>query len=260
MSLVDVGYLITGLLTFIMMYGFGIDWTEQSRFYCIFREGFVHICILISFTCLCLATIGQYLATCPSPGRQQLCSIKLARYVCVVSVFIWCLHGITFFTSYDLLVIPSTGARDCIVINDLFQQYFKTFHVLILLGVLPVCITVIFGCLAYRNVKQFSYLTIPLARREFDKQLTMMVLTQVVFNFFAIIPYIIIHSILLSSRIMKDPIGNAIMNCMEIISIILHYSCFAVSKEQLRYRLLIDVFFRIHFIFIFVHRNDFVIN
>ncbi len=148
MSLVDVGYLITGLLTFIMMYGFSIDWTEQSRFYCIFREGFVHICMLVSLTCLCLATIDQYLATCSSPRRQQLCSIKLARCVCMISVLVWCLYGIAFFISYDLIVVPSTGELECMVINNRFQQYFQTVHVLILLGVLPVGITVIFGCLA----------------------------------------------------------------------------------------------------------------
>jgi hypothetical protein len=66
MSIVDA-YLVTGLLTFIMIHGFSIDWTQQSRFYCIFREGFVHICMLIAFTCLCLATFDQFLATCSSP-------------------------------------------------------------------------------------------------------------------------------------------------------------------------------------------------
>jgi hypothetical protein len=86
----------------------------------------------------------------------------------MVSVFVWCLYGIAFFTSYDLVVIPLTGQLDCIVINNVFQEYFQTFHVLILLGVLPVTITVVFGCLAYRNVQQLSYRTIPLVRRELD--------------------------------------------------------------------------------------------
>ncbi len=232
MSLVDVVYLITGLLTFIMMNGFSIDWTKQSRFYCIFREGFVHICILISFTCLCLATIDQYLATCSSPRRQQLCSIKLARCLCVVSVFVWCLYGIAFFTSYDLVVIPLTGQLDCIVINNVFQEYFQTFHVLILLGVLPVTITVVFGCLAYRNVQQLSYRTIPLVRRELDKQLTIMVLMQVVFNVFAITPYTIINAIILNPNIVNNPAGNAITSCARILSIILLYLCFAVSIRK----------------------------
>jgi hypothetical protein len=61
------------------------------------------------------------------------------------------------------------------------------------LGVLPISITVLFGYLAHRNVQQLSHRTLPLVRRELDKQLTVMVLTQVVFNFFAITPYTIIN-------------------------------------------------------------------
>jgi len=229
MSLVDVASLTTGLLTFIMMYGFDIDWTEQSKFYCIFREGFVHICILIPLTCFCLATIDQFLATCSSIRCQQLCNIKLARRLCLIFTLVWFLYGIAFFTSYDLVIIPSTGQVDCIVINGVFEQYFQTFHVLILLGVLPISITVLFGCLAYRNVKQLSHRTIPLVRRELDKQLTVMVLMQVVFNFFAITPYTIINAIMLNPNIIDSPVGNAIMSCARLLSIIFLYSCFAVS-------------------------------
>lgn len=229
MSFVDVGYLITGLLTFIMMYGFGIDWTKQSRFYCIFREGFVHICMLIGFTCLSLATIDQFLATCSSPRCQQLCNIKLARRLCIICIIVWLLYGIAFFTSYDLIPVPPSGELDCTIINGLFEQYFKSFHVLILLGVLPISVTVLFGCLAYRNVRQLSHRTLPLVRRELDKQLTVMVLTQVAFNFFAITPYTIINAIILNPNSISDPVGNAIMSCARILSIILLYSCFAVS-------------------------------
>ena len=232
MSLVDVGYMITGLLTFIMMYGFDIDWTQQSRFYCIFREGFVHICMLIAFTCLCLATIDQFLATYSSPRWQQLCNIKLARRLCLTFVIVWFMHGIAFFTSYDLIIIPSTGELDCTVINDIFEEYFKSFHVLVLLGVLPITVTVLFGCLAYRNVQQLSYRTLPLVRRELDKQLTVIVLTQVVFNFFAITPYTIINAIILNPDISKDPVENVILSCARILSIIFLYSCFAVSISR----------------------------
>jgi hypothetical protein len=228
-SIVDMGYLITGLLTFIMINGFGIYWTNQSRFYCKFRGGCVHICILIAFTCLSLATIDQFLATCSSIRWQQLCNIKLARRLCLIFSIFWFLYGITFFTSYALILIPSTGKFDCEIINEIFNEYFKSFHVLILLGVLPISLTVVFGCLAYRNIQQLSYRTLPLVRRELDKQLTVMVLTQVVFNFFAITPYTIINAIILNPDTTKDPVGNAILSCARILSIILLYLCFSVS-------------------------------
>ena len=60
----------------------------------------------------------------------------------------------------------------------------------------------------YRNVKQLSYQTVPLVRRQLDKQLTVMVLTQVVFNKVAITSYIIIN----------------------FFSILRHYSCFVRGK------------------------------
>jgi hypothetical protein len=232
MSIVSIGYLVTGLLTFIMIYGFDIDWTNKSGFYCVFREGFVHICMLIGLTCLCLATIDQFLATCSSPRCQLLCNIKLARRLCLTFILLWFLYGIAFFTSYRLMTIPSSDLRDCIVINNIFQQYFQTFHVLVLLGVLPLSITVLFGCLAYRNIQQLSYRTLPLVRRELDKQLTVMVLMQVVYNVFAITPYTIINAVMLDPNIGKDPTENVIISSARIISILLLYSCFAVSFNK----------------------------
>lgn len=259
MAMVSVGYLVTGLLTFIMIYGSNIDWTKQSKFYCIFREGFVHICMLMAFTCLCLATIDQFLATCSSPRYQQLCNIKLARRLCLAFTLLWLLYGISFFTSYDLVTLPANGGVDCIIVNDTFQQYFKTWHVLVLLGVLPISITALFGCLAFRNVQKLSYRTMPLVRRELDKQLTVMVLMQVIFNVFAITPYTIINAIILNPAMTNDPVTNELLTCARILSIILLYTCFAVSNELLtKYFVYYYSLFRVHSTFIFVCQSDFV--
>lgn len=230
MAGISVGYLVTGLLTFLVMYGFGIDWTKQSRFYCIFREGFVHISMLIALSCLCMATIDQFFATCSSPRLQQLCNIKLARRLCFFFTIFWFLYGIAFFTSYDLVYYPSVGEWDCTVIRSTFQWYFNTFHVLVLLCGLPLFITVLFGLLAYRNVKQLSYRTVPLARRELDKQLTVMVLVQVVYNVFALLPYFIINIIVTSPYDPADHLTTTIIASTRILSIILLYSCYAVSS------------------------------
>lgn len=229
MAAVSVGYLVTGLLTFLVMYGFGIDWTKQSRSYCIFREGFVHISMLIALTCLCLATIDQYFATCSSQRLQQLCNIKLARRLCLFFTVFWFLYGIAFFTSYDLIIDPNSGEWDCTVINHRFQIYFNTFHVLVLLCGLPLFTTALFGLLAYRNVKQLSYRTVPLARRELDKQLTVMVLVQVVYNVFALLPYFIINILITSPYQPSSPLTTTIIVSSRILSIILLYSCYAVS-------------------------------
>ena len=63
MSFVNISHLFTGLLTFIMIYGFGISWTNMSIFYCKFRWfAMFKYLDYISFTCMCLATIDQFLS------------------------------------------------------------------------------------------------------------------------------------------------------------------------------------------------------
>lgn len=266
MAVVSVGYLVTGLLTFLVMYGFGIDWTKQSRFYCIFREGFVHISMLIALTCLCLATIDQFLATSSSVRLQQWCNIKLARRLCLLFTIVWFLYGIAFFTSHDLVYFPSVAEWDCTVINIIFQQYFNAFHVLVLLCGLPLVLTVLFGLLAYRNVKQLSYRTVPLVRRELDKQLTVMVLVQVVYNVFALLPYFIINIIITSPFNPTNPLTQTIITSIRIISIIFLYSCYAVRSQTLHFYLNsssktknISVF-RVPSTSIYVLQSDFEIN
>ncbi|CAF4083667.1 unnamed protein product [Rotaria sordida] len=161
---------------------------------------------------LCLATIDQFLATCSSPRWQQLCHISLARRLCLTFIVL------------------------CNILQLGMFLYF--------LGVLPLSITVIFGCLAYRNVQKLSYRTIPLVRRKLDQQLTVMVLTQVVFNVFAITPYTIINAIILDPYIKRDPVANAISSSIRILSTILLYSCFAspfyiyiCASERFRHQL-----------------------
>ncbi|CAF1289234.1 unnamed protein product [Rotaria sordida] len=252
MAMVSIGYLFTDLLTFIMMYGYNIYWTKQSRFYCVVREGFAHTFMLIALACLCLAIIDQFLATCSSPRWQQLCNINLARRLCLTFIVLWFLYGILFFISYDLVTDISTGNSNCKVINEAVKQYLKIWHVLIFLGVLPLSITIIFGYLAYRNVKKLSYRTLPLVRRRLDQQLTVMVLTQAIFSVFTITPYTVINAIILDPYLTQDPIAKAILSSAGILSIILLYSCFAspfyiyiCASERFRHQL-VFVLYKMH--------------
>ena len=67
MSIVNIGQLITGLLSRIMISGFRVDWTQISLFYCKIRAYCFQVISLISLACICLAAIGQYLATSALP-------------------------------------------------------------------------------------------------------------------------------------------------------------------------------------------------
>jgi hypothetical protein len=101
MSIVNTSHLFTGLLTYIMINGFGIDWTSMSLGYCKFRYFYVALCLLISLTCMCSATIDQFLATCSNPRWYQWNNIKIARYIVIGAVILWILHGIPFLIYYN---------------------------------------------------------------------------------------------------------------------------------------------------------------
>jgi len=63
MSFVNIGLLLTGLMSRITISGFDIDWTQTSSFYCKFRVYTDQFSILMSLTCICLATIDQFMST-----------------------------------------------------------------------------------------------------------------------------------------------------------------------------------------------------
>src|SRR5579871_4815605 len=60
-SIVNIGQLLTGLLSRVLINAVGIDWTETSPAYCKIRNYLFQACAIISPVCLCLATIDQFL-------------------------------------------------------------------------------------------------------------------------------------------------------------------------------------------------------
>ena len=225
MSVVCIGNLITGLLTTILSSGFGYDLTLASTGYCKFRWYLLQFCTLTTFTCVSLATIDQFLATCPRPRWQQWCNIKYARRILMVFIFLWCLHGIPFLIFYDI------NGTSCSQKNSIFSGYLTYFYLPILISALPISITVLFGILAYLNTQQLAHRTVPLVRRELDKQLTIMVLTQVIFNFFAVTPYTILTVSTLIIGPIQDPFITAQIALTKTSFNILYYFFYAVCIE-----------------------------
>lgn len=231
MSIVNIGQLFTGMLSRVMLSGFGVDWTQTSLFYCKIRLFIFQLCTLISYTCLCLATIDQYFATCSRPRWQEWSNFKLARRLLAGTTLLWTVHTIPYVVFFDHVRSPSTNAVACVATNSGFVQYRAYFVVLILIGWLPVVITVVFGILAWRNVQQLTYRTVPLVRRELDKQLTTMVLVQVVVNFFSDIPFVIMNAINLNPTITNDEVTWARIQFTFAMTLLLFYSYFSVSMD-----------------------------
>ncbi|CAF1025253.1 unnamed protein product [Rotaria sordida] len=78
MSFVNIGQLLLSLFSRIVIIGFNVDWTDSSLTFCKFRYYCLQICALTSYTCMCLATIDQFLATSLHVYWQQFINIKKA--------------------------------------------------------------------------------------------------------------------------------------------------------------------------------------
>jgi len=228
MSIVNTFHLFTGLFTFIMINGFNINWLNMSLFYCKFRQFYVQLCILMSLTCICLAVIDQFLATCAHPRWHQWNNIKFARYILTGSVIIWMLHGIPFLIYYNQIPSSITGTSTCLITNNVFQKYYTIVYGCVLVTSLHLIIMILFGILGYRNVRQLAYRTVPLVRRELDKQLTKMVLIQAFFEVLFVTPMFIVNALTSSPSISNDPTTQTLLRLIINLTTIWYYFRFVV--------------------------------
>ena len=157
---------------------------------------------------------------------------------------------------------PKTGKSSCVITNAFFQQYTVYGFLLIFSGTLPLIITILFGLLAYRNIQQLAYRTMPLVRRESDKQMTTMVLVHIVFDLFTLVPYIIVSIIALDTSLINDPLSNAYIQFFRIFSIHLYYLYFVVRRTMITSlspinHLFSFASFSVHFTFTYVYPADF---
>ncbi|CAF0944796.1 unnamed protein product [Rotaria sordida] len=227
MSILSIIQLCLALLARVITAISSVDATETSLFYCKSRLYLINTCNVISMTCFCLATIDQYCATCSNLHWQQFCNIKLARRIIIIFIIIWILHGIPYLVFYDHVSLPNTNKFICIVTNQIFDQYRGFFMVLGLIGFLPITIAALFGSMAFRNIKEMPYRTVPLVRRELDKQLTVMVLVQVVVGIFGLLPYTTVFAVATNKNLTSDPVIQAKLQFATTVTVIIYYTYFA---------------------------------
>ena len=232
MSLVNLGQLLTGLLSRTVFNISNIDWTQLSLIYCKIRMYLLVVCTNISMFCMCLATIDQYLATCRRPHWQRWSDLKYARSFSFISITFSVLTAIPCLIYYIHHSSAVSGKIQCTTIDMIFDRLNIYFYRLIMSNILPLFITLIFGLLTYRNVKQIAYRTVPLVRRELDKQLTSMILVQDVFTFFILLPIMSMGFISFNPDINRDPLVNAQFQLANVIAVMFYYLYFSVSFIQ----------------------------
>jgi hypothetical protein len=100
---------------------------------------------------------------------------------------------------FGILFYNITSIR-CSSTNAVYADY-AVIYVIVILWIIPVLVMIIFGCLAYRNIRQ----TIVLVEQQADRQLTRMTLIQVILVIISIAPYGINSAYrLITSSITKD--------------------------------------------------------
>ncbi|CAF1101551.1 unnamed protein product [Rotaria sordida] len=249
MSFINIGNLMTGLLSRILISGFQLDWTIISPFYCKFRWYGLQFCVLTSFTCTSLAAIDQYISTSVRRQLRQWSNIKTAHRLTIIFIIIWLLHGILYLIYFDLIQSPTTGSVVCDTNNIIFRQYHMYGHIIILQCVLPLTVTSVFGLLARHNVKKLAHQTIPIVQRCLDKQLTIMVLNQLFYNFIFTLPYTILTILTLFLTNVKDPAIIRMLDFANVMTILLYCLSFACpfyiyisASERFRQQLIYVLF------------------
>jgi hypothetical protein len=164
-------YILFDLISRILNTSYGIDLTTMSLFWCKVQHFLTGLLGLTSFTCSCLATIDQFLITSKSVFLRSCSKIQWAYRIVFISIIVWSLHLIPTLLYYDI----SSINKICLVTNSIYNVYISIYF-LGPLCLIPILIMLVFGCLAYRNIRQ----TIVLAQQNADRQLMRTVLIQIV--------------------------------------------------------------------------------
>ena len=233
-SIVNIGQLLTGLLSRVLINAVGVDWTETSLSYCKIRNYLFQACAIISPVCLGLATIDQFLATSTRPQWQRWSNTKTAHRLTASAIIFFLIYGILYLIFYGLVETSTTGKSSCLIPNTIFALYYNDFHVPVLMCIIPLSITIIFGLLAYYNVKQLSYRTVPLIRRRHEVQLTVMVLIQVVFNFFTTTPCFVVLTFAANITLTLDPLKAIQVRLAIAVTTCIYYLYYAVNRNSLK--------------------------
>jgi hypothetical protein len=172
-SAFNIFHLLAALLSRILIAGYNIDLTQTSLVLCKLRQFVTNAGLIIALTCMCFTTIDQFLSL--TNRWRYLSQRYIASHLVIFTVVFWCLYSIPFIVFNNIVYSSITGNVTCTITNAIFAIYNSRFHTPILIGFLQLIIRIIFGLLAFINVRSLANRRIPIIRLERDKQLTSMV-------------------------------------------------------------------------------------
>jgi hypothetical protein len=229
-SIINIIYILINLITRIVTAANGFDLTQTSLIWCKARAFFAGSLAGISLTCSCLATIDQFLVTSTSVHVRRYSNIRWTHRILIIVFIVWCIHGMFAPFFYNI-----TSIR-CASTNTVYADY-ATIYVVVILSVIPISIMIVFGCLTYRNLRQ----RIVLAEQHADRQLTQMILIQVVLIIVSLTPYgtnstyrLITNNI--NKNVDRQVTENLITTIVTMISYLYYIVCiFNVLLNTLKY-------------------------
>ncbi|CAF2808358.1 unnamed protein product [Rotaria sp. Silwood2] len=126
-----INLFIVNIIIFFHMlaFGFNIDPTTTSLFFCKFRQYISHVTTLLSRIYIVLACIDRWAMTSTNVKRRAFSRVKVAK-----------------------IIIPSVGIGRCTVVLRVYSIYYNIYNT-ILSGFLTPIIMIVFGFLTIRNIQ-----------------------------------------------------------------------------------------------------------
>jgi len=195
-SIINLIYILINLISRIISSITEYDLTRSSSVWCKIRQCCLATLCGIGLSCCCLSAMDQYLRTSNKYLLRRLSDIQWAHRFIVISLIVWCIHGILPLIAFDILPVSKT----CGFISANWNIYGLVYF-LGLITSIPVLIMIVFTYLTHRNIHK----TIVLANQRADRQLRRMIFIEIVLVIIGFLPYGINSAYsLLTSNIAKD--------------------------------------------------------
>jgi hypothetical protein len=223
-SLFNLAQTLSALTTRIFDAGFSVN-LIQTSWPCKLRSFFAQSSVLLSLTSMSLVTIDQFVS---STNYHRWTSLRLARRHLLIALLVWSLHGIT------ALIFWDTPRGICTSNSSIYRNYVSYFYLPVLLGCLPISVMSIFGLLSFYKIRTSLSRTMNMARLSRDRQLTAMVLSQVLLIVCASLPYTLFYIYQLN-RAPTSEANSARYQLISTVFVLLYYAQFAVSDRSFRW-------------------------
>lgn len=211
-DLVYTFYYLTYIL-FTIFYPTGV--ASTSIIWCRLQSVLVQSCALITYLSIVSMAIDQFISTNHRLSIRQICTTHLAYHLTFSIIIVSIIHSIIF--CFYLSIVPTIG---CIISNRIMLKYATFVFYPILVAILPITIASLFSALAYRNVRHIIRLQLPTQRRQFDRQITAMILLRVICFVFFLLPYIIYRIYAINANIpSEDSLEYAAIQLVHILVI-----------------------------------------